>query len=133
MNLHAKRANPGVPIIEEGLVCDYCSSTKIFLTSASRVGHCRKCAEYQRITHSYPTNLVDISHHQRQQQSNDDASPGPQETLPHMLWECPRLRDISVATFASDPNKLTAPFGTKLFFGFLNNAITLLSTDCHRE
>ncbi|ORC89199.1 uncharacterized protein TM35_000132030 [Trypanosoma theileri] len=132
MKLHAKSVHPGISIIEEGLVCGYCSSAKVFKTSASRAGHYRKCAEYQRITHSHPITQVDILQ-QNQQHVHEDVCPGPKETLPHMLWERPRLRDLSVATFRTTPEKLKAPFNTKLLFGFLTNAITLFSTDCYRD
>ncbi|ORC83692.1 uncharacterized protein TM35_000601230 [Trypanosoma theileri] len=132
MKRHAKRVHPGEMIIEEGLVCGYCSSTKVFKTSASRAGHYRKCADYQRITHSHPTTPVETQL-QNQQHVHEDICPGPKETLSHMLWECPRLRDLSIATFGTDPVKLKVPFNTKLLYGFLTNAITLFSTDCYRD
>ncbi|KAH9586743.1 hypothetical protein LSM04_009340 [Trypanosoma melophagium] len=121
MKLHAKRVHPGESILKEQLVCGHCSGAKIFLTFVSRAGNYRKCAEYQRITHTRQTKLVDAP-----TDIPEDASLGPQETLPHLLWECGRLRAFGITIFGPSPTRLKLPFETKRLYGVLNKAMALM-------
>ncbi|ESS55059.1 hypothetical protein TCDM_13492 [Trypanosoma cruzi Dm28c] len=48
MEVHARRAQPGVPIVEEVLARGCCNGSTVFLTGALRTRHYRKCQAYQR-------------------------------------------------------------------------------------
>ncbi|ESS60892.1 hypothetical protein TCDM_11558 [Trypanosoma cruzi Dm28c] len=48
MEVHARRAQPGVPIVEEVLAGGCLNGATVFLTGASRAGRHRKCRAYQR-------------------------------------------------------------------------------------
>ncbi|KAF5214820.1 hypothetical protein ECC02_012540 [Trypanosoma cruzi] len=48
MKAHARRTNPGTPIVAEGLTRGSCDSSTVFPTGASSAGHYRKCQAYQR-------------------------------------------------------------------------------------
>ncbi|EAN83987.1 hypothetical protein TcCL_NonESM10429 [Trypanosoma cruzi] len=48
MEVHARRTNPGTPIVAEGLTCGFCDSSTVSPTGASRAVHYRKCQAYQR-------------------------------------------------------------------------------------
>ncbi|RNC39791.1 hypothetical protein TcCL_NonESM10807, partial [Trypanosoma cruzi] len=62
---HARRTNPGTPIVAEGLTCGFCGSSTVSPTSASRAGHHRKCQAYQRAKNGQRTSAG----------SNDSRSP----------------------------------------------------------
>ncbi|RNC41432.1 hypothetical protein TcCL_NonESM08991 [Trypanosoma cruzi] len=65
MKAHARRTNPGTPLVAEGLTCGSCDSSTVFPTSASRAGHYRKCQAYQRAKNGQRTSAG----------SNDSRSP----------------------------------------------------------
>ncbi|KAF5219396.1 hypothetical protein ECC02_007635 [Trypanosoma cruzi] len=65
MKAHARRTNPGTPIVAEGLTCGFCDSSTVSPTSASRAGHYRKCQAYQRAKNGQRTSAS----------SNDSRSP----------------------------------------------------------
>ncbi|RNC42070.1 hypothetical protein TcCL_NonESM08345, partial [Trypanosoma cruzi] len=65
MKAHARRTNPGTPIVAEGLKCGFCDSSTVSPTSASRAGHYRKCQAYQRAKDEQRTSAS----------SNDSRSP----------------------------------------------------------
>ncbi|EAN91877.1 hypothetical protein Tc00.1047053509527.140 [Trypanosoma cruzi] len=48
MKAHARRTNPGTPIVAEGLACGSRNSSTVSPTSASRAGHYRKCQACRR-------------------------------------------------------------------------------------
>ncbi|KAF5216838.1 hypothetical protein ECC02_010355 [Trypanosoma cruzi] len=48
MKVHARRINPGTPIVAEGLTRGFRDSSTVSPTSASRAGHHQKCQAYQR-------------------------------------------------------------------------------------
>ncbi|KAF5214966.1 hypothetical protein ECC02_012396 [Trypanosoma cruzi] len=74
MKAHARRTNPGTPIVAEGLTCGFCDSSTVFPTSASRAGHYRKCQAYQRAKNGQRTSAS----------SNDSRSPSATPLLqPH--------------------------------------------------
>ncbi|RNC58857.1 hypothetical protein TcCL_ESM03466 [Trypanosoma cruzi] len=52
MRAHARRAQPGVIIVCEGLPCGCQNGTTVFLTGASRAGHYRKCQAHQQTRHA---------------------------------------------------------------------------------
>ncbi|RNF03731.1 uncharacterized protein Tco025E_08116 [Trypanosoma conorhini] len=82
------------PLLQEGLQCGYCGSGKLFVTSASRAGHYRKCQAYQLAKSArgtvaegpedpHPYGILTAQNPQA------DVTPdGPRETLSHLLWEC---------------------------------------------
>ncbi|RNC41509.1 hypothetical protein TcCL_NonESM08932 [Trypanosoma cruzi] len=118
MKAHARRTNPGTPIVAEGLTCGFCDSSTVFPTSASRAGHYRKCQAYQRAkTDNAPLQapmtavalqpLLCCNPHQPLSRDN------PREALPHTLWECPRPRQLSIRLFGNTPSRTTAPFKTE--------------------
>ncbi|KAF5214691.1 hypothetical protein ECC02_003532 [Trypanosoma cruzi] len=72
MKAHARRTNPGTPIVAEGLTCGFCDSSTVFPTSASRAGHCRKCRAYQRAKNGQRNSAS----------SNDSRSPSATPPLP---------------------------------------------------
>ncbi|KAF8284537.1 hypothetical protein TcYC6_0015050 [Trypanosoma cruzi] len=65
MKAHARRTNPGTPIVAEGLACGSCDSSTVFPTSASRAGHYRKCQACRRAKNGQRTSAS----------SNDSRSP----------------------------------------------------------
>ncbi|RNC51366.1 hypothetical protein TcCL_ESM11523, partial [Trypanosoma cruzi] len=65
MKAHARRTNPGTPIVAEGLTCGFCDSSTVYPTSASRAGHHQKCQAYQRAKNGPRTSAS----------SNDSHSP----------------------------------------------------------
>ncbi|RNC52476.1 hypothetical protein TcCL_ESM10278 [Trypanosoma cruzi] len=65
LKAHARRTNPGTPIVAEGLTRGFCDSSTVFPTSASRAGHYRKCQAYQRAKNGQRTSAS----------SNDSRSP----------------------------------------------------------
>ncbi|KAF5218767.1 hypothetical protein ECC02_008254 [Trypanosoma cruzi] len=74
MKAHARRTNPGTPIVAEGLTCGFCDSSTVFPTNASRAGHYQKCQAYQRAKDGQRTSAS----------SNDSRSPSATPLLqPH--------------------------------------------------
>ncbi|RNC51873.1 hypothetical protein TcCL_ESM10967 [Trypanosoma cruzi] len=65
MKVHARRINPGTPIVAEGLTRGSCDSSTVSPTSASRAGHYQKCQAYQRAKDGQRTSAS----------SNDSRSP----------------------------------------------------------
>ncbi|RNC51085.1 hypothetical protein TcCL_ESM11830, partial [Trypanosoma cruzi] len=65
MKAHARRTNPGTPIVAESLKCGFCDSSTVSPASASRAGHYRKCQAYQRAKNGQRTSAS----------SNDSRSP----------------------------------------------------------
>ncbi|KAF5220113.1 hypothetical protein ECC02_006909 [Trypanosoma cruzi] len=65
MKVHARRTNPGTPIVAEGLTCGSCDSSTVFPTSASRAVRYRKFQAYQRAKNGRRTSAS----------SNDSRSP----------------------------------------------------------
>ncbi|EKG01186.1 hypothetical protein TCSYLVIO_007829 [Trypanosoma cruzi] len=65
MKAHARRTNPGTPIVAEGLTCGFCDSSTVSPTSASRAGHHQKYQTYQRAKDGQRTSAS----------SNDSRSP----------------------------------------------------------
>ncbi|ESS55125.1 hypothetical protein TCDM_13420 [Trypanosoma cruzi Dm28c] len=56
MRAHARRAQPGVIIVGEGLPCGCHNGATVFLTGASRAGRHRKCQSCQEARHAGSTN-----------------------------------------------------------------------------
>ncbi|EKG01014.1 hypothetical protein TCSYLVIO_008012 [Trypanosoma cruzi] len=56
MTAHARRAQPGVIIVGEGLPCGCHNGTTVLLTGASRAGHHRSCQAYKQARHAGSTN-----------------------------------------------------------------------------
>ncbi|EKG00971.1 hypothetical protein TCSYLVIO_008060 [Trypanosoma cruzi] len=56
MTAHARRAQPGVIIVGEGLPCGCRNGATVFLTGASRAGHHRSCQACQQARHAGSTN-----------------------------------------------------------------------------
>ncbi|KAF8305678.1 hypothetical protein TcBrA4_0039430 [Trypanosoma cruzi] len=56
MRAHAGRAQPGVPIVCEGLPCGCHNGATVFLTGASRAGRHRSCQACQQARHAGSTN-----------------------------------------------------------------------------
>ncbi|ESS61492.1 hypothetical protein TCDM_10913 [Trypanosoma cruzi Dm28c] len=56
MRAHAGRAQPGTPIVAEGLPCGCHNGATVFLTGASRAGRHRSCQACQQATHAGSTN-----------------------------------------------------------------------------
>ncbi|RNE95047.1 uncharacterized protein Tco025E_10217, partial [Trypanosoma conorhini] len=95
MKLHARRVHAGVPLPQKGLQCGYCGNGKLFLTSASRAGHYRKCQAYQ-LAKSARGTVAEGPEDPRPygiltaQNPQADVTPdGPRETLSHLMWEIP--------------------------------------------
>ncbi|KAF5217242.1 hypothetical protein ECC02_009882 [Trypanosoma cruzi] len=127
MKAHARRTNPGTPIVAEGLTCGFCDSSTVSPTSASRAGHYRKCQAYQRAKNGQRTSAS----------SNDSRSPSAtpllqphqplspdntREALPHMLWECRRPRQLSIRLFGNTPSRTTATSKTEKLAASLRTA-----------
>ncbi|RNF23055.1 hypothetical protein TcG_01663 [Trypanosoma cruzi] len=101
MKAHARRTIPGTPIVAEGLTCGFCDGSTVSPTSASRAGHYRKCQACRRAKNGQRNSAT----------PNDSRSPSAtpllqphqplsrdntREALPHMFWECPRPRQLSI-------------------------------------
>ncbi|ESS55026.1 hypothetical protein TCDM_13528 [Trypanosoma cruzi Dm28c] len=65
MEAHARRTNPGTPIVSESLTCGSCDSSTVSPTRASRAAHHQKCQAYQRAKDGQRTSAS----------SNDSRSP----------------------------------------------------------
>ncbi|RNC33154.1 hypothetical protein TcCL_Unassigned04168 [Trypanosoma cruzi] len=118
MKSHARRTNPGTPIVAEGLTCGFCDST----TVSQQVPHAQVTTEnVKRINEQKTDNaplhtpmtvvalqpLLCCNPHQPLSPDN------PREVLPHTLWECPRPRQLSIQPFGNTPSRTTAPFKTE--------------------
>ncbi|KAF5215232.1 hypothetical protein ECC02_012102 [Trypanosoma cruzi] len=118
MKAHARRTNPGTPIVAEGLTCGSCDSSTVSPTSASRAGHYRKCQAYQRAKNGQRTSAS----------SNDSRSPSATPPLqPRPAAEprrstggpaahavgMPRPRQLSIRLFGNTPSRTTASFRKK--------------------
>ncbi|RNC52869.1 mucin TcMUC [Trypanosoma cruzi] len=56
MRAHARRAQPGVPILREGFTCGCHNGATVFLAGASRAGRHRICQACQQARHAGSTN-----------------------------------------------------------------------------
>ncbi|RNC56222.1 regulator of sigma E protease [Trypanosoma cruzi] len=118
MKAHGRRTNPGTPIVGEGLTRGFCDSSTVSPTSASRAGRYRKCQACRRAKIGQRTSASSNDSHSPSATPPPQPPPaakppdGPRGTLPHMLWECPRLRPLSVRTLGENPFRITALFET---------------------
>ncbi|KAF5219141.1 hypothetical protein ECC02_007919 [Trypanosoma cruzi] len=118
MKVHARRTNPGTPIVAEGLTCGFCDSSTVSPRSASRAGRHRKFQAYQRAKNGQRNSASSNDSHSPPAtpllQPHQPLSPdNPREALPHMLWECPRPRQLSIRLFGNTTSRTTAPFKTE--------------------
>ncbi|KAF5216137.1 mucin TcMUC [Trypanosoma cruzi] len=94
MRAHARRAQPGIPIVGEDPPCGRHNDASVFLTGASRTGRHRKC---QQARHAGSKNA--------------GIRDGPRETSLHPLQKCPRRWQLGMRLFGSAPARTTALFG----------------------
>ncbi|RNC47643.1 hypothetical protein TcCL_NonESM02408 [Trypanosoma cruzi] len=127
MKAHARRTNPGTPIVAEGLTCVSATAPR----SSKQVPHAQVTTENAKRINEQKTDnatlqapmtaiaLQPLLYGNLHQPLSPRRSTG---NLSHMLWECPRRLPLSIRIFGENPCRTTALFETGNLATFLRTA-----------